>query len=273
MTRRYATVALVALATTAWVLLTGSLVLSFEVAVVCAVFAWIDVRVGDWPRGGDVGRAVLLMLPLMLLDLGLLWVVYLPLSYLAPELVTSAVFESFSEEAWYLADRSPFANGLLLVSLVVVTPIVEEAIFRGWLLPKVSRRWGVGAGVITTSLIFGLLHGPSAPGATLTGLVLALLYLDTGSLLVPIAAHATVNAIAASCELIGVGPEEDWSGPVLLATFRDLWWMGAIGVMTGAPFIVTFVRRTRGQITSAERGARAISVHDHGRSSERHDGT
>jgi membrane protease YdiL (CAAX protease family) len=47
----------------------------------------------------------------------------------------------------------------LLMSMgVLVAPLVEETIFRGFLFPVIARQFGVPAGILTTGILFGLLH-------------------------------------------------------------------------------------------------------------------
>jgi uncharacterized protein len=48
---------------------------------------------------------------------------------------------------------------LLFMSLgVLIAPLVEETIFRGFLFPVIARQFGVPAGILTTGILFGLLH-------------------------------------------------------------------------------------------------------------------
>jgi membrane protease YdiL (CAAX protease family) len=51
-------------------------------------------------------------------------------------------------------------RSLLLLGIMAVTiaPVVEETIFRGYLYPVLARSFGVGAGVVVTGVLFGLLH-------------------------------------------------------------------------------------------------------------------
>ena len=50
---------------------------------------------------------------------------------------------------------------VLLMSLgILVAPLVEETIFRGFLYPLLARRFGVPVGVVVTGLLFGAMHGP-----------------------------------------------------------------------------------------------------------------
>jgi hypothetical protein len=46
------------------------------------------------------------------------------------------------------------------VFAVLIGPLVEELIFRGFLLPLVVRAVGAFAGVLAVALPFALLHGP-----------------------------------------------------------------------------------------------------------------
>jgi membrane protease YdiL (CAAX protease family) len=57
-----------------------------------------------------------------------------------------------------LIPRISFAAGVLLA--VALGPILEESLFRGFLLPVMSRSLGLAGAVIVTSLLFGLVHRP-----------------------------------------------------------------------------------------------------------------
>jgi membrane protease YdiL (CAAX protease family) len=47
---------------------------------------------------------------------------------------------------------------LLMVFGILVAPLVEETMFRGFLYPVVARRFGIGAGVVVTGALFGGMH-------------------------------------------------------------------------------------------------------------------
>lgn len=53
---------------------------------------------------------------------------------------------------------------LLMLMGVLVAPIVEETIFRGYLYPVVARSFGITTGVFATGILFGLLHAPQLKG-------------------------------------------------------------------------------------------------------------
>jgi len=89
----------------------------------------------------------------------------------------------------------------LLWTLVAISAgICEEILFRGWLLSALHGQIGLNGAalIIAASAIFGLAHAyQRATGVILTGLAGALfcvLYVATGSLLVPILLHIVVDA-------------------------------------------------------------------------------
>ncbi len=91
----------------------------------------------------------------------------------------------------------------LAFSAVVIAPLTEELIFRGYLYPVVKRfsdRWFAA---IFTGVFFGVIHFNvfSLPTLAVMGVVLVVLYEMTGSLWVPIACHAAFNATTVGANL------------------------------------------------------------------------
>ncbi len=95
--------------------------------------------------------------------------------------------------------------GAIAFSAVVIAPIAEEVIFRGYLYPVVKRyseRWFAA---IFTGCLFGVIHFNmmSFPLLALMGIVLVVLYEITGSLWVPIACHAAFNGLSVGFMMLG----------------------------------------------------------------------
>jgi membrane protease YdiL (CAAX protease family) len=88
-------------------------------------------------------------------------------------------------------------SGLLAVA-ALLTPFVEEVIFRGALLGALSRHLRVWAGVLLQAFVFAFLHEDNSAVAFLFAfaLVAAWLARRSGGLLAPIALHTTVNTFA-----------------------------------------------------------------------------
>lgn len=83
-----------------------------------------------------------------------------------------------------------------LFAFVLVAPVTEELVFRGWLLPRLQGQYGTPAALVWSSVLFGIVHGE--PGAilyaTLGGFILGAVALRTKSTLASIALHAGINA-------------------------------------------------------------------------------
>ena len=85
--------------------------------------------------------------------------------------------------------------------ITVIAPICEEFMFRGFLFPTLWKKWGLVAGVLVSSALFGLLHASGTPielllPLALLGAILCLLRAWSGSLVPGIALHSFNNAIA-----------------------------------------------------------------------------
>jgi membrane protease YdiL (CAAX protease family) len=123
----------------------------------------------------------------MIVTQGYHWMLY---HWFGMELTMQDAAQAITEE------RSWLEAGYILAA-IVVAPVYEELIFRGILFPYLSKRVGVTGGVLTVSILFGLIHfhTPSILPLFLLSVVLCLAYWRTGSLWVSIGIHATFNAI------------------------------------------------------------------------------
>ena len=54
---------------------------------------------------------------------------------------------------------------LFLLMAVLLAPVMEETVFRGYIYPVAARSWGLPAGILFTGALFGLLHGFQLGGA------------------------------------------------------------------------------------------------------------
>lgn len=91
-----------------------------------------------------------------------------------------------------------------LFDTVVLTPVFEEIIFRGLLFATLRARLGLGAAAALSAAIFAVAHGYGAAGFAAvfwSGMLWAVAYEKTGSLLPSIAAHAVDN-LGASLALL-----------------------------------------------------------------------
>ncbi len=85
---------------------------------------------------------------------------------------------------------------------VLVAPLVEETIFRGFLYPVIARRLGVAAGVLITGMLFGLLHAAQLWGGwgqivllIVVGVVLTAVRARTGTVSASYFVHLGYNGL------------------------------------------------------------------------------
>jgi uncharacterized protein len=77
-----------------------------------------------------------------------------------------AILVSLGSSAFHTKTQLPIEqffqdrlSALLLMSLgVLVAPVLEETVFRGYIYPVAARSFGVTGGILFTGTIFGLLH-------------------------------------------------------------------------------------------------------------------
>ena len=99
--------------------------------------------------------------------------------------------------SWYRSSSPP----LLLFAVLVVAPIGEETVMRGFLFQGIaSSRWGPLAAILVSSLSWAALHVQyDLYGVTTvlaTGLYLGAVRQRTASLLLTMVLHAVANAVA-----------------------------------------------------------------------------
>jgi len=89
-------------------------------------------------------------------------------------------------------------RSLALVALVLLPPIFEETIFRGFIFPALAKRMGLIGGAILSSAIFGIAHGqPNLFVYTaILGMLLCFMYVRLRSIVPGILLHMLNNYLA-----------------------------------------------------------------------------
>ena len=92
------------------------------------------------------------------------------------------------------------------VSVVIFSPIVEEVLFRGIFLRRFNEEFGnVTLAIFVSSVLFALCHSfGGISGAFLFGICMAVLYIKSENILVPIFAHFLNNLISFVLGLSGI---------------------------------------------------------------------
>jgi len=133
-----------------------------------------------------------------------------------------------------------FGNILNFLVLVVLAPFAEEFVFRGLLLTRWSVKWGTPRGILLSSLIFGLMH-QEVLGHAFFGYVMAVLYIETRSLYVPMTFHAINNGFVWLATL--KGPSSGRVSHQTIAQFQSDWPVGLIAVLIFIPWAIWFLKR------------------------------
>lgn len=122
------------------------------------------------------------------------YLLYYPLSFAYPDFVQSYFIDT-PDLVYASSEGIPLiANVLSFISLVFIAPAMEEFAFRGLLLHRWQKKWGLTKAILISSLIFGLTH-PDPIGAIAFGIAMCILYLKSHSLWLPILCHALNNLV------------------------------------------------------------------------------
>lgn len=108
--------------------------------------------------------------------------------------------ETVTEQAILSEGVSPGLNITTVLLAVILAPLMEEIVFRGLIFQRLSIRYGLTTAIVTSSVIFGLLHFESFLGAGVFGVFMCLLFYHTKNLWVPVIVHIINNALAVAID-------------------------------------------------------------------------
>ena len=175
----------------------------------------------------------------LVLSISIFFLIFIPISHVLPDYV-----QELLQIPFFLSDAETVApglyNGWLIFVIVIVAPIVEELLFRGIIFSRWANKWGVKRAVIFSSLLFAVLHVEGTLGAFVFGVVMALLYMRTRTLLVPIACHMLNNAVAVSLGAWNFGLGDSAN----LENFQSMLWYAVIGLAVAAPLLFLYIQRS-----------------------------
>lgn len=155
-----------------------------------------ELGLRDWPTWTDVGLG--------------------PVGFIVATLFAAGLVGLFSLFPWFNAEEvqdvgfSVYMSGgdriIAFLTLVVVAPIAEEVIFRGWLYgkirnvlhDKISEKKGILISILVVSVLFGIVHLQWNVGVNVFALsvVLCVLREITGTIYAGILAHMIKNGVA-----------------------------------------------------------------------------
>ena len=62
-------------------------------------------------------------------------------------------------QALFALGQQPWGWLVIFLLVVVLAPVIEETVFRGWIQRPLERLWGPAPAVIVTAALFALIHG------------------------------------------------------------------------------------------------------------------
>lgn len=108
----------------------------------------------------------------------------------------------------FLNDRPEISSRLLLAfTAIVVAPVAEEVIFRGYIYGTARKYAGRWWALAISAVIFAVIHAhlPSLGGLLVLAVALTLVYEFTASLWAPILMHALFNSLTVVATLLWPG--------------------------------------------------------------------
>lgn len=136
-------------------------------------------------------------------DIGLAPIAFIISTILAIGLVQLfSVFPWFNSEEAQVTGFSLYMSGgervIAFLVLVVIAPIFEEIIFRGWLYGKLRTKMEAPIAILIVSILFGIMHFQWNVGVNVFGLsvVLCVLREITGTIYAGILTHMIKNGVA-----------------------------------------------------------------------------
>jgi membrane protease YdiL (CAAX protease family) len=95
-----------------------------------------------------------------------------------------------------LEGRDQVALGIFFFTAVIAAPLFEEFLFRGFLLPSLTRYLPVSGAILLSSLLFAVAHLSLSEILPLTtlGIVLGVVYTRSRNLLAPMLVHSLWNS-------------------------------------------------------------------------------
>lgn len=110
--------------------------------------------------------------------------------FIDPILVNDFVCESTSM-------ISSFRNYVInLIILILISPIVEEVVFRGVILNRTTEKFNMYIGIVVSSMVFSSFYaGSGIAGALALGIINSILYIKYSNILLPIFVNLINNII------------------------------------------------------------------------------
>jgi hypothetical protein len=123
-----------------------------------------------------------------------------------------AIFVFIASSQVHTSDKMPIqeilknrSSAMLLMAMaVLIAPLVEETVFRGYLYPLFAKSFGILPGILLTGVLFGLMHGAQLAWTwgivgllILVGIIFTFARAHTGTVLASFLLHLGYNSTIA----------------------------------------------------------------------------
>ncbi|MBJ8082522.1 CPBP family intramembrane metalloprotease [Bacillus cereus group sp. N14] len=137
---------------------------------------------------------------------------YLLIGFIIIELTQYVMLELFSFESaeqqrdqlGSLGLQNSLQSIIYVLSVAIITPIKEEILYRGILYRFFEKKYSFLVGIIISSFIFGILHGGFPVTAMIMGIVFAMLYKKTQSIVPSIILHIVWNLLVSISMIVSL---------------------------------------------------------------------
>jgi uncharacterized protein len=181
-----------------------------------------------------------LVILILLFSLSAYLITFSLVSLIAPDFI-SQLLQQLSERSNPNTSTPLLFTLLQAIAYIIVAPITEEFLFRGYILQRWASKWSMTVALVASSILFGVLHA-NIIGLSMFGLVMGVLYIRTRTLLIPIACHAFNNLIAFSLQMLSTKPKVI-DASTQLQQLRSGWWVGVILMLISLPLLVRFLKK------------------------------
>ncbi len=197
---------------------------------------------GKFPKWPTLARYSTLTIPLLLFSLCVLILQLKLFLALSPDFA-EWFFEDNHVSIVYPSNvKLIIANILSILRVVIIGPIFEEFFFRGILLTRWSIKWSTPKAIIFTSILFGILH-TDVFGGIFSGYVLAIVYIKTKSLYVPICIHILNNFVVISITIYSVMTNHTSSETLNTSSIGNSIWIWIIVLLLLVAALLNFLRK------------------------------
>ena len=205
---------------------------------------------GPFPAWRTLGLWCLWAIPLVIFSISTVFFLYYPVSHFVPEFFKERLIEGGATEFMPGGDKHVFANLLNTFMVILLAPVLEEFFFRGILLTRWTVKWGIAKSIFASSTVFAFLHSEPL-SAFCFGCVMAIIYIRTKSLFIPMAIHIANNSIPTVISWLEI-PFGDSASQTTIEEYQELWPIGLAGFALITPFAIYFwkhyVRNTHWEI-------------------------